>query len=98
MNARILLGTLRYYIQITWPGVPMAGATLAGLALGFVLTIRVFQPHSELATGLEVAGVVFVVQAVTFVLAVGASGIAKAHRQADPYRELPDEPAEDPDA
>lgn len=98
-SVKRITGTVKYWVLITWPGVPMAAATLVGLALGLVVVMYVFQPTTELEANLAAAGTMVVVQALTFAWVVRASRIAGARAQAARYRELLDELEErDPDA
>lgn len=99
MNAKRIWGTVRYWVLISWPALPMAAATLVGLALGLAAVVYVFQPTTELGANFTAAGTTFVVQVLTFAWVVRASRITGARAQAARYRELLDELEErDPDA
>jgi hypothetical protein len=100
-NAKRIVGTVRYWVLISWPALPMAAATLVGLTLGLVAiaVVYVFQPTTELGANFTAVGIMVVVQALTFTWVVRASRIAAARDQAARYRELLDQLEEhDPDA
>jgi hypothetical protein len=97
-NAKRIVGTIRYWIWATWPGAPMAGATVVGLALGVAAVLYVLPVSSEIEANLSALGVMFAVQVLTFAWVVRASRIAAARAQAVRYRALLDQLEErDPD-
>jgi drug/metabolite transporter superfamily protein YnfA len=98
MNVKKIVGTIRYWVWLSWPALPMAAATLVGLALGLVVVVYFFPFRSELGANFTALGVMFVIQALTFAWVVRASRIAAARAQAARYRELVEQLEErDPD-